>query len=439
MARMPEQKEDALYGEAYQKAIAFYDTHTPLPEKKSFTEKITAKYTLALTIIGMLVLTSYIGLFFIMDTYETSAAVVNIAGRQRMLSQRIGKLAHDVLQEKEKEKYRKLLIEAADLMERSHAMLTDGDSELNSNGALSPAVSAIYFEAPNNLDTLVRRYVTAAKAWANEPDARLVFGNPNMEIIEEEAERLLLTLLDNVVQQYQIDSEAAARKLQLFTGVMLFSLLIALFLVERFIFLPLSRQVQKEADKLSLSEKRLRDITSSLGEGVIVSDNNGNLVFMNPAAERLLGWKEWELRGKSIQKSICQNCLKANGLKLLETVDKGETFRVHEDNFVRKDGTYLPVSFVTTPITHGEKVNGAVLAFHDILMRIEAEKNQRIYSEKMEDALFRAPFFTHAHLLHNSELNRLRLVLFHPYECEYTPEDLEQRSFRRRFYRFARP
>lgn len=389
---MSEQNKDTVYGEAYQKAKAYYDsrTPTPLPPKKSFMERITEKYTLALSIIGMLLIASYIGLFLIIDTYEASAEVINIAGRQRMLSQRIAKFAHDLLREKDKEKCHKLLIEAAYLMERSHEILTDGESELNRHGALSTTVRPIYFEAPYNLDVQVRRFVKAAKQLANAPSSKLVRDNPNMEIIEQGADWELLQLLERVVRQYQIDSESAVKRLQLFASLTLSLLLVALFLVERFIFVPLSQQVQKEADKVSLSEKRLRDITSSLSESVIVSDKGGNLVFMNPAAERLLGWKESELHGKSIQNAIYQNSLLANYLKLSETIEKGVAFRVHEDNFNRKDGTCLAVSFATTPIKHGEEVSGAVMAFHDIFTRLKTEKERRTYLEKMENALFRA-------------------------------------------------
>ncbi len=38
-------------------------------------------------------------------------------------------------------------------------------------------------------------------------------------------------------------------------------------------------------EELRKSERKLRDIASSLGEGVLVLDRQGRLVFMNPEAE----------------------------------------------------------------------------------------------------------------------------------------------------------
>ena len=381
---MRNREKGVEYSEAEQRAIAFYDTHTAMPDTKSFTEKISDKYTMALVIIGMILGIGFIGLFMIIETYETSAEVINIAGQQRMLSQRISKFAHNLMHEADKEKYRRSIVEAAKHMESSHDTLTDDDSELNSRGALSPEVSAIYFNAPHNLDEQLRRYITAAKALANEPDEYLIPGNPNMNIIEAGAESLLLQSLDFVVRQYQIDSESAVKRLQVFAGVTFSSLLITLFLVGRYIFLPLGRQVQKETDNLALSEKRCHDITSSLGEGVIVSDSNGDLIYMNPAAEQLLGWTDAELQGKSIQKSICRNSLKVNGFKLHETIEMGVSFRIPEDTFIRKDGTHLPVSFVSSPITHIDEVSGAVLAFHDISTLQKAEKERLENSRMMQ-------------------------------------------------------
>ena len=57
------------------------------------------------------------------------------------------------------------------------------------------------------------------------------------------------------------------------------------------------RQAEEE---LRLSEEKFSDITSSLGEGVLVFDESGKLSFINPEAEQLLGWSAEELSGKNI-------------------------------------------------------------------------------------------------------------------------------------------
>ncbi|MFI5277246.1 MAG: PAS domain-containing protein, partial [Ktedonobacterales bacterium] len=44
----------------------------------------------------------------------------------------------------------------------------------------------------------------------------------------------------------------------------------------------------------------MRAITDNLGEGTYALDLDGRVTFMNPAAERMLGWTAAELHGKDM-------------------------------------------------------------------------------------------------------------------------------------------
>lgn len=122
-------------------------------------------------------------------------------------------------------------------------------------------------------------------------------------------------------------------------------------------------------------------VTSSLGEGVYVLDREGSLTFMNPAAEQLLGWKECELHGRDMHEAV--HFQRADGTArprqecvLLDVLQSGQTVQVAEDFFTRKDGSMIPVAYVSCPIVDdGMEVTGAVLAFHDITARKRAEEN----------------------------------------------------------------
>ena len=58
---------------------------------------ITTQYVLALGLIAVLVIISYAALLDLMTSHATWAAAINKSGMQRMMSQRISKLAHDVV------------------------------------------------------------------------------------------------------------------------------------------------------------------------------------------------------------------------------------------------------------------------------------------------------------------------------------------------------
>lgn len=125
-------------------------------------------------------------------------------------------------------------------------------------------------------------------------------------------------------------------------------------------------------EALQASEKRLRDITATLGQGVYVLDHRGNLVFMNPEAERLLGWNEAELLNKQAQPIFHPNHTESDD-PMLKAVNAGQTYRSQDDTFVRRDGTEMPVSYVSTPLMENGVVTGSVTVFQDITERKQTE------------------------------------------------------------------
>jgi PAS domain S-box-containing protein len=115
----------------------------------------------------------------------------------------------------------------------------------------------------------------------------------------------------------------------------------------------------------------LRAITDNLGEGIYALDTTGCVTFMNPAAEAMLGWTLDELRGKDMHATI--HFQHADGsafpreqCPLLRVIGSGQVERIDDDAFTRRDGSLLPVSYVSAPIVTGGVVSGAVLAFHDV-------------------------------------------------------------------------
>jgi PAS domain S-box-containing protein len=138
------------------------------------------------------------------------------------------------------------------------------------------------------------------------------------------------------------------------------------------------------------SEKKLRDITASIGEGVLVIDEQGRLEFMNPEAERLLGWSAQELIGTELHEMIHHR--KAEGLLLpaaecasLRVLKTGKRAGTDDDVFIRKDGTAFPVSYISAPVIDEGKVVAVVIAFHDITQRKQAEQErERLILEHLD-------------------------------------------------------
>ncbi|HEB72988.1 MAG TPA: bifunctional diguanylate cyclase/phosphodiesterase [Nitrospirae bacterium] len=139
-----------------------------------------------------------------------------------------------------------------------------------------------------------------------------------------------------------------------------------------------------EAD-LRESEKNLRDITSTIGQGVIVTDTDLTITFANPEAARLLGWGEDELIGENAHTKF--HYLNPDGsphpLKkciALNIVKAGKDLFDFEDSFVRKDGAIFPISLTSTCLKKEGKITGIVMAFYDITERKRIQEKLQLAS-----------------------------------------------------------
>lgn len=143
------------------------------------------------------------------------------------------------------------------------------------------------------------------------------------------------------------------------------------------------RKLAEEA--IQQNEKKLRDITASLGEGLYVLNDKGEVTFMNPEAERLLGWTEGELRHKNIHDAI--HSRKPNGsplsfddCKMHNVIQLGTRFFSHDQMFMRKDGTLFPASVISTPLRQNDHVTASITVFRDIsdIKQVEQEREKLI-------------------------------------------------------------
>ncbi|MEG3974410.1 ATP-binding protein [Microcoleus sp. herbarium8] len=160
-------------------------------------------------VLEMEVLSNYFNLEEITTARKVSAAVINISGRQRMLSQRSAFFCMRLVCSQnaaERAKLRGNLLEAIALMAKSHRDLINTHSS-NLLSAPSSTVKAMYFEAPLYLDKQVREYIDRIKALMQVPDAELSLENPDLKYIIAAAGDELLAAFDAVVSQYQQESE----------------------------------------------------------------------------------------------------------------------------------------------------------------------------------------------------------------------------------------
>ncbi len=131
----------------------------PKMNNRNPANRLTKLYVIALGVIACLVILSQVVVQRALVRQESDAPVINIAGRQRMLSQKLAKtvLAVDEILDHCDDAERRRFVQCDefeagidDLREvlrrwtRSHVALQHGDAELNLPGTNSPEVTALF-------------------------------------------------------------------------------------------------------------------------------------------------------------------------------------------------------------------------------------------------------------------------------------------------------
>jgi PAS domain S-box-containing protein len=103
-------------------------------------------------------------------------------------------------------------------------------------------------------------------------------------------------------------------------------------------------------------------LNESMGDGLYATDSAGRITFANPAAERILGYAPGELLGQHAHDLI--HSRRADGslvpaavCPLLGAARSGQPYR-DDDVCTRKDGTFLPAAYSSSPFCGVERWPG---------------------------------------------------------------------------------
>ncbi|MGH7634677.1 MAG: PAS domain S-box protein, partial [Gemmatimonadaceae bacterium] len=144
------------------------------------------------------------------------------------------------------------------------------------------------------------------------------------------------------------------------------------------------RAIEEEGARLA---QRNALLLESAAEGIFGLDVDGTIIFINPAAERIVGWQAGELPGRSLHALMHHTRADGtanprDGCGICMTASTARGHASQDDVFWRRDGSSFPVEYQSTPIRENGNVVGAVVTFRDVSARRRA--NQELVRAKEE-------------------------------------------------------
>jgi diguanylate cyclase (GGDEF)-like protein/PAS domain S-box-containing protein len=129
---------------------------------------------------------------------------------------------------------------------------------------------------------------------------------------------------------------------------------------------------RKSREGILFCDKERAQVTlNSIGDAVLSTDGNWRITFLNPVAEKLIGWTNAEAGGRQLTEvfQVIDATTRERVVPSLEfEVEKGRTMILPPNCvLVRRDGHESPIEDSAAPIhDRGGHVAGMVVVFHDV-------------------------------------------------------------------------
>lgn len=248
-----------------------------MPSKKNIFDKsggikkfMTRRYLFGLAIIAFIFISAYTVMNIMIVFGESNASIINVSGRQRMLSQRISMLSSELIITKPPILYGKAkgqLVDAIELMEKSHRGLLEGSKNMNLPDTISESIKLMYFAKPMNADERVTKYLTSARRLANTPLETLKSDNPDYQFVISQATPLLKSL-NEIVAQYEKEANKDVLLLHRIETLILAIALITLIAEIFLIFRPTVVRVVRTQKELEKADKIKSEFLASISHEI---------------------------------------------------------------------------------------------------------------------------------------------------------------------------
>ncbi len=337
------------------------------------------RYTLALSIIALLVIFSQMIIQISLISQQDDSRVVNIAGRQRMLSQRINKAAFGLYfttKANDSQRYMEELNSSLMLWEKSHNGLQNGDLELGLPGKNSDEIIEIFAD----IEPQYQAILSAAKSIHK---LAFIKGNNESELLEmiriiQDNEQSFLKGMDTIVFQYDYESKQKVNSIRIIEIIILIVTFITLTIEVLFIFRPAQKQIVNSMDELEESKQNLEKLFETAPTAMFLIDEaDFRVTKLNHMAKDILKVSLEDSLGIDLKNMLELN--EGDFEVLNDKLHSGVAMENHEAVLRNKGNMSLVVLLSSNLIKYDDK-STILLGLSDITKLKEAEEVLKKYA-----------------------------------------------------------
>ncbi|HEX7015766.1 MAG TPA: ATP-binding protein [Cyclobacteriaceae bacterium] len=224
-------------------------------------------YVVALGVIACILLAGQVLIQIHLHAQRSDSRIINVAGRQRMLSQHIAKnalLLSTTREERERVAILAELRSALDILGRSQEGLQAGSDSLELPATKSDVIQKMYRDIGSSFKTIFENGSALVRVLERDPQTPYDSLKPFIDGIIS-SETAFVSGMDRIVMQYDAEASAKVKRLSRLEYVLLFTALAVITLEVLLIFRPTTKQVNRTIHQLINSEQNARQLTKEIG------------------------------------------------------------------------------------------------------------------------------------------------------------------------------
>ncbi len=334
-----------------------------------FSFSLTKRYVPAVILIAIFIMIHGVLTSQMISSGEEYGKIINVSGKQRMLSQRLVILALNYYDNKDIKENRIAFVDALGEIRDAHKYLLSKQ--------FNHELKDIYVK--KGLDENLKIYLGYFNKVLRTGDKKYI-------VDAQKNSKWILIQLDSAVKEYERFSSSQLKMMQKYEQYLVLITLLLLIFIAVYILKPAANKIDSYTHILKNEEEYKKTVIESNNNAIIAIDWTAKITTYNKKAEELFGWtKEEMINTRNLTRIIPLKYKDLHTNASQKYLSSGESCGVidgtHELEGLRKDGTIFPLN-----ISFGAKwkIKNAIVVASIIDISIQKEQeNQLIQSEKL--------------------------------------------------------